>query len=73
MSTPHASRLTPHASRLTPRKVVRCSAAWIAVEQRDRLLRQGWKVIVHDALGDKVSDDDLVALMLSEGRGSEGT
>ena len=62
-----------HASRHTERKVVRCSAAWIAVEQRDRLMRQGWKVTVHDASMKPVSYEDLIELMQAEGRRSSGT
>jgi hypothetical protein len=49
-------------SRNLERKVVRCSAAWIAVEQRDQLIWQSWKVVVRDANGERVSDEDLVDL-----------
>ncbi|MFK5600546.1 hypothetical protein ACFZ8E_26680 [Methylobacterium sp. HMF5984] len=61
-----------HATRHTERKVVRCSAAWIAIEQYDRLSRQGWKVSVHDASGDPIADDDLAQAMLAEARAPKG-
>ena len=62
-----------HASQHPERKTIRCSAAWIAIEQRDLLIRRGWKVSVHDTSGDPITGDDLAEAMLAEARAPKET
>ncbi|SDA25040.1 hypothetical protein SAMN02799622_03540 [Methylobacterium sp. UNC378MF] len=48
------------------RKTLRCASAWVAYEQRDRLVRQGWTVSVLDHAMKPVAVDHLEAAALAE-------
>jgi len=48
------------------RKTLRCASAWVAYEQRDRLVRQGWTVSVLDQAMKPVAVDHLEAAALAE-------
>jgi hypothetical protein len=48
------------------RKTLRCASAWVAYEQRDRLVRQGWTVSIVDHAMRPVAVDQLEAVAQAE-------
>jgi hypothetical protein len=48
------------------RKTLRCASAWVAYEQRDRLVRQGWTVSILDHAMKPVAVDQLAAVAQAE-------
>jgi hypothetical protein len=51
------------------RKTLRCASAWVAYEQRDRLVRQGWTVSILDHAMKPVAVDHLEAVAKAESGG----
>lgn len=49
-----------------PMKTLQCTTAWVAFEQRNRLVRQGWKVHILNRAGKPVTDSQLEAAAQAE-------
>lgn len=52
------------------RKTLLCASAWVAYEQRDRLVRQGWTVSILDHALKPVPVDHLEAVARAENDGT---
>ncbi|MCJ2126799.1 hypothetical protein [Methylobacterium sp. J-077] len=48
------------------KKDFRCASAWIAFEQHNRLVRQGWKVHIFNPARDQLTADQLEAAAQAE-------
>ncbi|MCJ2060095.1 hypothetical protein MKL09_26635 [Methylobacterium sp. J-048] len=48
------------------KKDFRCASAWIAFEQHNRLVRQGWKVHIFNPARDQITADQLEAAAQAE-------
>lgn len=52
------------------RKTLRCTSAWVAHEQRDRLVRKGWTVSILDHAMKPVAAGQLEATAQAESGGT---
>ena len=56
------------AARGRETKRLPCASAWVAVERRNLVIRQGWKAAIFDHLGAEMKDSTMDALAQAEVR-----